>query len=412
MPHIYGLAVRPHWLPFGLIFTVWSLLPTTMLVLQLLGFEFGFAIRPLGEFKDWINLLQSSHGFDAAKVFWSWDHRNVLLPWWYMAARPFILAVPPAPLILHLFGGLFVGLTAYLLFSEVTRSPPFALSVGILCALFIPDVRRDDVIWVLIAALGCTLLSIWLFARFCNYGRTNAGFLSASYLVWFIALGTYTLQAGAIAGVFFVSYRNRRSLNGAIADVLPYASLFLLFVMIWITSTPPAPGLSEMYRLGFSVDAFVKTIAYGMWWNASYEAYWIWLGAAGPLLMAAVFAILAPLIFFLIRAAAVEGSRIGEAAKPPAKSLGFALLIGVCVVAPTVIVEAASATWFPGSRWPMLLQFWTPFAFCVMVFAAIARAPDRLWRPLWQSVVACAAASVILLVLGFNRTQVIAFTQG
>ena len=257
MSHIYGLRalLRREWSPLALIFAVWSLLPATMFVLQLLGFDFGFAIRPLGEFKNWINLLENARGFDTAKVFWSWDHRNVLAPWWYMAARPFILSVPPAPLILHLPAGLCVGLISYLLFAEITRSRPFALSVGILCALFIPDVRRDDVIWVFVAALGCTLLSIWLFARFCNQGRKSAGFLAASYLAWFVALGTYTLQAGAIAGVFFISYRNRRSLSGAVIDVLPYAALFLLFLMIWTTTTPPSPALSEMYRLGFSFDA-------------------------------------------------------------------------------------------------------------------------------------------------------------
>ena len=408
MSHIYGLRalLRREWSPLALIFAVWSLLPATMFVLQLLGFDFGFAVRPLGEFKNWINLLENARGFDIAKVFWSWDHRNVLAPWWYMAARPFILSVPPAPLILHLLAGLCVGLIAYLLFAEITRSRPFALSVGILCALFIPDVRRDDVIWVFVAALGCTLLSIWLFARFCNQGRKSAGFLAASYLAWFVALGTYTLQAGAIAGVFFISYRNRRSLIGAVIDVLPYAALFLLFLMIWTTTTPPSPALSEMYRLGFSFDALRKSVSYGVW-NESYEIFWLWVRSAGPLLMAAVFVILTPLAFLLIHA----GDGVGDA-KPSAPSLGFALLIGACVVAPTVAVESMSVTWFPGTRWPMLLQFWTPLTFCIVVFGALLRVPDRLWGPLWQSAVACAAAFAILLVLGFNRTQVIFFRTG
>ena len=72
----------------------------------------------------------------------------------------------------------------------------------------------------------------------------------------------------------------------------------------------------------------------------------------------------------------------------------------------------ASRVTDPGSRWPMLLQFWTPLTFCIVVFGALLRVPDRLWGPLWQSAVACAAAFAILLVLGFNRTQVIFFKTG
>ena len=108
------------------------------------------------------------------------DHRNALSPWWYIAARPLIDSVPAAPLILHLLVGLFVGVAAYLLLVELTRSRSFALSVGILSALFLPNVYRDEVIWNFVGALGCTLLSIWLFALFCKDRRKN-GYLAASY---------------------------------------------------------------------------------------------------------------------------------------------------------------------------------------------------------------------------------------
>lgn len=91
-----------------------ALLPATMLALQLLGFPFGFSpVKPQGEFKNWLLLLEHKDGglFDVAKISWGWDHRNPLSPWWYMAAKPLILLVPAAPAILHMLAGLFVGIS-------------------------------------------------------------------------------------------------------------------------------------------------------------------------------------------------------------------------------------------------------------------------------------------------------------
>ena len=45
--------------------------------------------------------------------------------------------------------------------------------------------------------------------------------------------------------------------------------------------------------------------------------------------------------------------------------------------------------------------------FCLLAFTAMSAVPNRFWSPLWKAVTACAAAFVILLVLGFNRTQVV-----
>ena len=109
----------------------------------------------------------------------------------------------------------------------------------------------------------------------------------------------------------------------------------------------------------------------------------------------------------LVMLVLLHWSRPGDYVKPTMKSLGFALLIAACIAGPTIVLEAMSNLWTPGTRWPMLMQFWSPFVFCVVVFTAISAVPDRFWWPLWKSVTACAAAFVILLVLGFNRTQVI-----
>lgn len=375
-----------------------------MLALQLLGFPFGFSpVKPQGEFKNWLLLLEHKDGglFDVAKIFWGWDHRNPLSPWWYMAAKSLILSVPAAPAILHMLAGLFVGITAYLLFTELTRSQPFAFSVGLLCALYVGDVRLDDVMWVFVIALGFTFLTMQLFARFCKGGRKNYHLLAGSLLAWFVALGTYTIQMGAIAGVFFIAYRARRSLLGALSDTAPYAAFLILFIIIWITTA--SPGVSAMFELKFSFDAMLKSIAAGLW-PSSYEIYWIWIKIAGPWLMATIFVVLAPLIFLVVRG--VGG------VKPSRSEMGFSALIGACVVAPTVALESSSQTWFPGTRWLWLLGFWTPLLFCLLAFAAIRLIVPKQMREgtqaVWPAIISGAAAFTILTVLACNNRLIIA----
>ena len=389
-----------------LICAVWSILVGTLLVLQALGLDFGFNIWPIGEFRNWLKFLHDGDGFSALKLFWAVDNRNALSPWWYLAARPLIFALPAAPLILHLLVGLFVGIAAYLLLLEVTHARSFALSVGILSTLFLPNLYLDEVIWNFVGALGCTLISIWLFALFCN-DRHKSGYLAASYLAWFVAISTYTIQIGAMGAIFLVSLRERlsvvpwyRAIVGAVADALPYAALLMLYMSLWITTSAPAV-LPSAYHLQFSFEALAKSVAFGVW-NEHYQVFWTWLLRAGPQLMAVVFGLLVAAILLLL-----YRQRPRDYPKPARTSLGFAFLIGACIVGPTIALETMSDIWTPGTRWPMLMQFWSPFVLCMIIFTIMSALPDRFWWPVWKTVTASAAAFFILLVLGFNHTQVV-----
>jgi hypothetical protein len=301
--------------------------------------------------------------------------------------------------------GLFVGIAAYLTLSEITHSRSFALSVGMLSALFIPNAYRDEINWNFVGALGCTLLSIWSFALFCK-DRQKSGFLAASYLAWFVAITTYTLQIGAMGAVFFISLRARlsvvswlKAVVGAAADALPYAAFLALYLMIWITTSPA--GIPGAFHLNLSLEALAQSIAFGVW-NEHYQFFWIWLVAAGPVLMAVIFMLLLAAISLLLYSLPLVNYT-----KPTMRSLGFTLLVSACIAGPTIGLEAMSDMWTPGTRWPMLMQFWSPLIFCVVAFTAIFTVSDRFWGLLWKSITACAVAFLILLVLGFNRTQVI-----
>lgn len=396
-------ASRPLWTDILLILTIWLILLATMFVLEVLGFDFGFDLWPMREFRNWLAFLQYDI-FDAPKQFWAIDNRNALSPWWYNAVRPLIAATPAAPLILHLSAGAFVGLSAYLLIAELTRSRSFGLTVGVLSALFIPTPYIDGVSWNFLGALGCSLLSIWLFAVFCN-DRRRSGYLAASYLSWFVAFATYTLQVGAIGAVFFVSLRSRlasarwsQATAGALADIIPYFAFLVLYVMVWLTAS--SAGIPGAFHMRFDFDALVRSITFGIW-NKHYEWFWIWVIKSGPLLMGFVFLILVISFLGLLRTV-----NYCQRARPTLPSLAFSLLIGVCIAAPTVALETVSDVWTPGTRWPMLYQFWTPLLFSAIVFGAISALTERFWQLCWLIITSCTAALFILLGLGFNHFQV------
>ena len=140
--------------------------------------------------------------------------------------------------------------------AELTRSRPFALSVGILSALFIPNVYRDQVIWNFVGALGFTLVCIWLFARFCR-DRAKSGYLAGSYPRLVRGHRYLYNPDGAMGGIFFISLRQRLSplrgpdaISGAALDTLPYVAILALYVMIWLTTSPV--GVPPAFRLQFS----------------------------------------------------------------------------------------------------------------------------------------------------------------
>ena len=146
-------------------------------------------------------------------------------------------------------------------------------------------------------------------------------------------------------------------------------------------------------------------MAFGVW-NDHYHFFWIWLTSADSRLMFVIFTLLVAAMLVLLRRV-----RFGASDRPTLKSLGFALLVAACVAGPTIVLEASSDLWTPGTRWPMLMQFWSPFLFCAVLFFGLSKVPAHYWLPVWRGVIACAAAFVMLLVLGFNRTQVIHVRQ-
>ena len=245
-------------------------------------------------------------------------------------------------------------------------------------------------------------MCIWLFARFCR-DRGKSGYLAASYLAWFVAIATYTIQTGAMGGIFFVALRQRlataswaRAVFGAALDTLPFARTSR-FICDDLAHNVPRGG-AECFDLQFSFAALAQSMAFGVW-NHHYHFFWIWLSSADNRLMFVIFALLVAVLLLLLHRV-----RLGASDKPTLKSLGFALLVAACIAAPTIVLEATSD--FMDTRYALADADAILSPFCsALSFFRLVGIPSHYWLPVWRGVITCAAAFVMLLVLGLNRTK-------
>ena len=216
--------------------------------------------------------------------------------------HPFIEYQPSAFLILHLVIGLFAGLSTYLLLRELLSNPArlFAVSAGTLVSLFIVTIYRDDIVWTQVGALSCTLLTIWTYLRSKAAGRDTASWRGISLVFWLISISTYTLQCGAVIGIFAISVilnvKNTdrgmgQAIRGALevsADVGPYVAMLIIYYMIWVTSSAAnSPGFAE---LNFSIAQMVQSISFGLW-HSDYMIFLKWALEAGMAIDVILFAI-------------------------------------------------------------------------------------------------------------------------
>ncbi|MGO4389125.1 hypothetical protein AB4Y85_16470 [Microvirga sp. 2YAF29] len=396
---------------FIVVGAAWLLLVTLLLVLQASGQNFGFNVWPVGEARIWMKWLQDGPGPLAAQIYWRIDGRNPLSPWWYISVREFIRTYPAAFLVLHLATSLMLGLASYLLVITISagRARLYGVSLGILAGVFVCSTRVDNIHWLFILALVCSLLSVACFAQFLNSGRRPV-WLLWSLILWMVAYQTYTIQSGAVLAVGVVSFlqgghpydaRNLvKRAFGAVADALPYATTLLLFVLVWRTAST---GVTETTSFSDPGRIF-QSLRQGLW-HSDYSAYWNWALQLEPRVVLIVLVSLIPL-FFMTQWLGGRSDRDDI----PINFLDLArlVLVGICLVVPTVVLEVTSPMHPPGSRWMMLLQFWTPLLVLSVTALALLALPlsSRLKCWIWWGATATFATGAVVLTLGFNQFQI------
>jgi hypothetical protein len=140
------------------------------------------------------------------------------------------------------------------------------------------------------------------------------------------------------------------NLRRALKDTAFFGLLFVLFIQIWITTSVPMSGF---FRLdpGMFLKHLLKSIANLAWhYDTSYlirslNQHW-------PLfLIVASLAVSAILFYYLFVIIAKRGAT-GPNAGSSVSYLDMVLVLAVfgALVAPTVLLESTTATWFPGVR--------------------------------------------------------------
>ena len=258
---------------------VWSGYLALLALLGALGFGVGLRVWPLGEDRNWVDLLQRGGVGDVVRGFWAIDHRNPLSPWWYVAAKPIILKWSSGLFLLRHTVGLGLGLSIYaltrLLLGPAARN--LAIAMGCLTAIFSANAFFDQIYWNFQMALIASILIVCCFIMH-QRGAGRGGWFAGALALWLIAIATYTIQAGAIAANGYLALRrgardeNRldaiahwpfvmRRFTTAFLATWPFAVALIVFVMIWQTTSVPADtfiGAPQPLRL-------LQSLRMGVW---------------------------------------------------------------------------------------------------------------------------------------------------
>jgi hypothetical protein len=389
-----------------LIFAVWAGWLGVLALLGWLGQGTGLMVWPMGEDRNWINLLMKPSVGETARGLWQIDHRNPLSPWWYIAFKPMIMGWPQGLFMLRNLVSLALALSAYglIVIWLGTAARAFAVTVACLIAVFTANAFFDQIYWNFQVALVCSILCVTCYLRH-RREPASGQWLAAALALWLIAIATYTIQTGAIVAIAYAAWSLReRSANNSgrvqewamglrdvVAATWPFAVILLLFILIWQTTSVPA----ETFVGAPTIGRLLESLQTGFWHPDStlmrdvlaLSAHRHVYGLAG------LFAFVAA--FLAARARSVEGGQL------------FSLLILVgCLAVPTLLVETVGTQWPPGSRWRMMYQLTTPAFYLAMLGMIAFSLPAAIGRLLWRGGVAACFGLAVLASLAHNERQV------
>lgn len=403
------------------IFTVlalaWCATFLLLCVCQLVGLPLAIVVHPTGEDRVWTDLLEHS-GKRTAQAFWAIASRNPLAPWWYEAFSPLIQKVPGGLYVARKLLDLFLACSVALFINELFRGrrPALALGFGLLVLIWNFSGYIEQVLFVMLVALGFSVLSLHFYLCYLNSRRLTAGWLVLSLLAFLIALATYSIQCGVpLAIALFGAAYGRKALppharSGPLAivsmEVAFFAAIFLVFTLIWITTSGPTSSYFKL-DIGLFLKHFAASIANHAWHRDTTDLLSSLLSHWSVLAIAPI-AIAAGLVCHrLMGAFARKYEPLQEADEPRpwwAGPVVLALLAVSCLVIPTIALESTSEIWFPGSRSRMVQQVFQPVAYLALL-ALLASYLERrfaLRRPLFAGIaVLCAFGFVV--GLEYNR---------
>ena len=355
----------------------------------------------MGEDRVWIEILQNPNLSGPAKAFWQVNDRNPLAPWWYIAFSPIILRYEAGLFLIREVIGLLLAISTYIFLFVMTRSRTFALGVACVVAVFLGNGFIDQIYWPMQTALIFSLWSLTLYKLFIDNCLVDYRLYIGAIVTWFVALGTYSIQTGAILAIAFLAFAApassvRARIRRTITDILPFSVIFFVFWLEWQTTARNLYTVQPQLRLlflsmqealwHFDYHAFLNDVIYV---NLSYRLIFVAVaGAVGV---------------FVLRVLN-RGSRECAGPLPTLRVLQTALAVGLLML-PVLAVEA-SGYGIPGEQWRKVYQFTIPFFYLSFAGVVLTWLPPKVARIAWCAATASLAAVAAAVTLGLNHIQV------
>lgn len=407
--HIAWISRRTA-LDLGLILLAAAMTPLLFAALRRLGLPFGLRIVAMHEDYNWLLILQSPSAVTQAQTFWTFNDRNPLSPWWYIAAGPLFTDGANGPYLTRLLMGPLLGASLYAAVraAAMRRARGLALGAGMLGAAWVLHTTTDQIAWNFIGALALSLLSVSAYAAWIAGGRARAGWYGLSLALWYAAFGTYGFQVGAVVGIAALALLHppagreapvRRTVSAA-AETLPYALLLGAFVLGW--KTTQNPSLAEYYTLEprLLLRNLPESLFAGVWPPPRYAKY---AAAAWEALEWRTGGIA---LLFGAGAAAIHTLALRRDAPVTARDAAVVLAIAAGLALPTLLIESMSGTWTVGTRWPMVDQGWLPLLWLGGAALLLSALPWPAARRFGLSAATGACAAWLMVhCLGYNHVQ-------
>jgi hypothetical protein len=368
--------------PLWIIVLIWAASNLLLFALQALGLGVGFDVHPLGEDRKMILLMANHPGLELERQFWATlEQRNPLAPWWSQAFSPLIFLRPEGLYLLRKLVDLFLAASVYLLVDKICRArlPKFALACGALVLFWNFSGYFEQILWIPLLALGLSILSVCFYCRYLDSGRATADYLVISLLLFFVALATYSIQCGVPIAVFLLGLFRRQETTGdrrlfsavwgGIKDTVFFGVLCVLFIQVWITTSGDInQGFSHLDR-GLLLNRFLRSIA-NLVWHRDTSDLIVLLNRNWPFWLIVASVGISAILFYCAFAVIARKGATPAAAGAPVPYLDLALVLAVfcALVAPTVLLETTTATWFPGSRSRMVQQGFQPVLYLSILF--------------------------------------------
>lgn len=388
--------------PILILISIWAGYLLILFILQKCHLFFGFHVWPMAEDMNWLYLMITAKGVAMMSAFWLIDDRNPLSPWWW-----YILSTKLQTNLYTLYYARklidpFLAIVTYLLLNRLGRKECqlFAFCVAAMVLIWNFSLYYNQIMWNFLGALGFTLLTLYFYCRYLDAQRKGGANLALALICYFVAFATYTLQSGAVIGIFLLSlFRDKDALalrlKNTFIDTGIFLILFILYNCIWFTVAHNSASYFTVHAQNFFTQLVISVREF--MFHSSYRDFLILVIQDWALGISSIIFSITALIYLIIYCSQVENQ---VNIKIPT---GWVATILLTIALPTMLVEATSQLWYPGSRSLMIQQVWQPLLYVSIIFLLaklLAKNKPRL--QLYIILTLMSTLSGVVVLVGFN----------